>query len=152
MQNILFCFLVLFTHTSLRPGESVATLTCKSVSGKTLLNAEIPGCAYIEKAEFSIDGSKLLFVNGDNSSIIFDPSNKVFTMELGIKTQNTADKFLKFWAIPSSFKKTKNEKRPGSQFHEIYEFHAKVYATEPRTGFERNTKTIELICTLDYQL
>lgn len=62
------------------------------------------------------------------------------------------DKFLRLWAVPSSFKVISTQKGPGSQFHNVYEFHAKLESTDPRKGKELNTPTIELICTLDYEL
>ena len=89
----------------------------------------------------------------DRSNIIFDPDNKVFTVFLESKSDDPKSrKFLKFWALPSFFKKVKTEKGPGTEFHDTYEFRAKLYATEPRKTNEPNTKTIELICTLDYEL
>jgi len=139
--------------TSFGPGEPVATLTCKSESGRTTFTATLPGCSYLEKAELIIDKSKLQFVFTDRSNIIFDPGNNVLTIVLESKSDEPKEyKFLKFWALPSSFKKVKSEKGSGSEFHDTYEFRAKLYATEPRKVSEPNTKTIELICTLDYEL
>jgi hypothetical protein len=153
MQRFIIILTIASFLTSFRPGEPVATLTCKSLSGKTTFSAILPSCTYLEKAELIIDKSKLQFEAMDHSNIIFDPENKVFTVFLESKSDDPkAYKFLKFWALPSSFKKIKSEKGSGSQFHDIYEFHAKLYATEPRKTSKPNTKTIELICTLDYEL
>lgn len=113
----------------------------------------LPNCSYLEKAEFVIDKSKSQFGAMDHSNIIFDPDNKVFTVFLQSKSEDPKEyKFLKFWELPSSFKKTKSKKGTGSEFHDTYEFSAKLYATEPRNISQPNTKTIELICTLDYGL
>jgi hypothetical protein len=143
----------MIVFTSFRFGEPVAILNCKSQSGRTIFTAELPSCSYLEKAELSIDGSKLIFSMQDRGNIVFDPENKVFTVFLQSKLDEPKDyKFLKFWAIPSTFKKVKSEKGFGSQFHDAYEFHGRLYATEPRSSQELNTKTIELICTLEYQL
>ena len=134
----LFTGLVIFIIlVSFKPGEPVATLTCKSESGRTTFTAELPSCLYLEKGELTIDASKLTFSNEDRSNIIFDPGNKVFTIFLESKSDDPkTHKFLKFWALPSSFKKVKSEKGFGTQFHDTYEFHANLYATEPRKGFD----------------
>ena len=153
MLKLITTAIITILLSSFRPGEPTATLTCKSTSGRTTFSAELPSCSYLGTAEFSIDGSKLTFSSDDKSHVIFDPEDKVLTIYLESKTDDPKEhKFLKFWALPSSFKKVKNDKGPGSQFHDVYEFHAKLYATEPRRTKELNTKTIELICTLDYEL
>jgi len=151
----IFCIILIVAGllTSFRPGEPVATLTCKSESGRTTFTAELPSCSYLDKAELNIDGFKLTFSSQDRSNIIFDPDNKVFTVFLESKSDDPkSHKFLKFWALPSFFKKIKTEKGPGTELHDTYEFRSKLYATEPRKTSEPNTKTIELICTLDYEL
>ncbi len=89
----------------------------------------------------------------DDSKVIFDTDNKVLTIAQESSPNDPRhSKFLKFRRIPSTFKLTKHETGGGSQFHDVYEFRAKIYATEPRRGFDPNTKVIELICTLDYEL
>jgi len=153
MKASLIALLIIIFLSSYKPGEPVATLTCKSETGRTLFSAELPSCSYLEKAELTIDGSKLGFTNQDKANIIFDPENKVFTIYLESHSSDSKTyKFLKFWALPSSFKKISSEKSSGSQFHDIYEFHARLYGTEPRKISEPNTKVIELICTLNYEL
>jgi len=153
MRIFLSSFLVGVLLTSFKPGEPIATLTCKSISGRTTFTATLPSCSYLEKAQLSIDGSKLSFSADDNSKIIFDPDNQVLTIYLESNSHDPKNyKFLKFWALPSSFKKTKTQKGSGSEFHDTYEFKAKMYATEPRQVKEPNTKTIELECTLDFEL
>ncbi len=154
MRRFILTFLTASLFMSFRSGEPVATLSCKSASGKTTFTAEMPSCLYLQDAELNIDGSKLTFSVDDKSNIIFDPDNKVFTLSLESQSDNPKDyKFLKFWAIPSSFKKIRNEKGPlGLNYHYTYEFHAKLNATEPQAGKELNRQTIELVCTLDYEL
>jgi hypothetical protein len=150
----LFAFLITCLTSFKNLGEPIAELKCKSVSGRTYFKAIIPDASYIESAELSIDGTKLSFGQECVSHIIFEPENKVFTMYLESKTNEPSrHKFLKFWAIPSSFKLIKSQKGDGTQFHDTYEFRAKFYATEPRKEEKSpNTKTIELSCVLDYQL
>jgi hypothetical protein len=153
MRTLLIIASLLTVFASFKPGESVATLTCKSQSGRTIFTATLPSCSYLEKAELTIDESKLIFSAEDRSTIIFDPENKVFTVFLQSKSSEPAAyKFLKFWALPDMFKKIKSIKGSGSEFHDTYEFHAKMYATEPRKLNEPNIKTIELICTLEHEL
>lgn len=148
-MKILFSILTLVLFSSFKFGEPVATLNCKSVSGRTFFKAEIPSGSYLDNAEFIVDNAKLDFSMQDNNAIIFDPDNKVLTVYLESKDSK---KFLRFWAIPSSFKKVSSEKGPGTEFHDVYEFHAKIEASDPRNGKQPNTPRIELVCTLDYEL
>ena len=151
IQKTMFSLIILATLTSLKPGEPTAILTCKSESGRTLFRAELPSCSYLGTAEFSIDDSKYFFTQDDLSAIIFDSSNKVFTIYLESK-DSKKNNFIRFWALPNTFEKVKSVKGDGSQLHDVYEFKAKIYGREPRKGFEYNTKEIELNCTLDYEL
>jgi hypothetical protein len=138
---------------SFKPGEPVATLSCKSTTGRTSFSGTFPFCSYLETAELRIDEASLKFdLSEDEGFIIFEPDHKVFTIYLSSGSKSKSHRFLKFWAVPSSFKKTKSQKGPGSQFHDAYEFRAYLYATEPRKTAEINTKIIELNCTLDYEL
>jgi hypothetical protein len=153
MLKPLLFFITLLSIISFKPGEPTATLTCKSESGRTTFTAELNSCSYLGSAEFSIDGVKYSFSVEDICGVIFDPENKVFTIHLETgKADAKQHRFLHCWAIPNTFKKTKSEKGAGSQFHDVYEFRCKIYGTEPRKGFENNTKIIELVCTLDYEL
>jgi hypothetical protein len=153
MRSFFITLVVLAFLTSFRPGEPAATLTCKSESGRTTFTAVLPACSYLVQAELIIDRSKLRFEPMNRCSIVFDPDNQVFTVFLESSSDRLYEhKFLKFWAVPSTFVKTRSEKGTGSEFHNTYEFRAKLYATEPRRVSGPNTKTIELVCTLDYQL
>jgi hypothetical protein len=152
MRSLLYYLFIALVLTSYKQGEPIATLNGKSSSGRTIFTAELPSCSYLEKAELSVDGSKLKFSVSDGCKIIFDPESQVFTVYLESTDEKNGRKFLQFWALPSTFKKTKSERGPGSQFHDTYEFHAKVYATEPRKVKESTTKIIELVCTMDYEL
>jgi hypothetical protein len=153
MRTFLTVSIFLILLTSFNPGEPVATLNCKSQSGRTVFTATLPSCSYLEKAELNVDGSRLVFSIEDRSTIIFDPENKVLTVFLQSKSDQPEEyKFLKFWALPDTFKKIKSFKGFGSQFRDTYKFHAKMYATDPRRLTEPNTKTIELICMMEYEL
>lgn len=149
MTYFLSLYILLTSFVPSKFGEPVATLTCKSASGRTIFTATLPEVEYLEKAELVIDNSKLVFSIEDKGGAIFDPTNRVFTVYL--ESQN-GEKHLRFWVTPSSFKKVFSEKGSGSQFHDIYEFQGMLEATEPRKGKENVTPTIELTCKLDYQL
>jgi hypothetical protein len=153
IQLILASFL-LTLFSSFNFGEPLAILKCKSASGRTSFSAELPSCDYLEKAEFIVDGVKETFdMTHDKAAIVFDPANKVFTIYLeSLDFNPKTHKFLKCWAIPSSFKLISHNAGTGSEFHDVYEFTAKLYGTEPRQGKEFNTPVIELKCTLEYEL
>jgi hypothetical protein len=150
LKCILFGIATFLLFSSFNIGEPVATLTCKSESGRTQFTAELPSASYLENAELNVDGFKLTFGTNDESYIIFDQVNKVLTIYL--ESNDKSGKFLRFWALPASFKTLSNEKGPGTQFHSVYEFKAKLEATDPRKGKEINTPTIDLNCRLDYKL
>ncbi len=105
----------------------------------------------LTKAELTIDGEILSFTEKDNSYIVFDSKNGVFTMYLQTKSQLKKDfpnsKFLKFWAIPKTFKTLIEESTDGK-----YEFKAKMYSTEPRKSKGSPTPEIEMICELEYEI
>ena len=153
MKKIFFFTTIILIFSSFKKGEPVAILKCKSASGRTLFEATVPSGSYIEKAIFSIDGSSITFNFKDRSDIIFDPEDHVFTMYIEKNSDSLAGRnFVKFWAIPKTFKQTVNETGPGSEFHDVYEFRAIIFGTEPRKGYDYNSKEIELFCTLDYEL
>ena len=147
--SIILLFLSSF---NLKYGTREGTLTCKSESGRTLFNAKLEDGTGLESAEFIIDGAKNSFTFKDENYTIFDPTNQVYTICIQEKTegQNRDGKFLKFWAIPSTFKLISTDGQRALP-HEIYEFKAKIFGREPRTGFEYNSKVIELNCTLDLE-
>ncbi|POY34670.1 hypothetical protein C3K47_19165 [Solitalea longa] len=152
MKHILFSFLIFLTLTSFkRPGSATAQLTCKSESGRTLFTADIQDIdGGLERAELSIDGVKLNFHENDNSSIIFDSKTQVFTILLESKPNKdfSKHKFLKFWAIPSTFKTLVETHTQGK-----YQFRAKLYSTEPRKEKkELHTPVIEVECLLQYEI
>ena len=77
-------------------GSATAYLSCKSESGRTMFNAEIQDIdGGIEKAELTIDGVKLNFTEDENSNIVFDSKNGVYTIVIESKSQLKKD-FSKF--------------------------------------------------------
>ena len=142
--------LIVLFFSSFNTGVGKAILSGKSDSGRTIFKAEMEDCRILENAELTIDKAKLTFSAEDNGHIVADLENGVFTMHL--ESGNNGGKFLRLWAIPSSFKNILNEKGSGSQFHKVYEFKVKFYSTEPRKGKGFNTPEIEIYCTLDFQL
>lgn len=153
MKKIIVCLLVIVGLTSFRPvGSATAFLTAKSESGRTVFTAEIKDIDDgLEKAALTIDGVTLNFDDGDNSALIFDAKNGVYTLSIESKSQLQNDfakyKFLKFWAIPKTFKTIIETSEEGK-----YEFKAKLYATEPRKGKDLQTPVIEVNCNLQYKI
>ena len=144
--------LLLFSSFNFKYGTREGTLTCKSESGRSLFNAKLEDGESLESAEFIIDGAKNSFTFKDENHTIFDPANQVYTICIKEKTEGQIreGKFLKFWAIPSTFKLISTGGRR-SLPHEVYTFKAKIVGREPRTGFEYNSKVIELNCTLELE-
>ena len=137
---------------SFRSGVSMATVVAKSASGHTSFSASLYDMESLESAEFIVDGSKYTF-SRDNAEchVIFDPENGIFTMVLKSKDLSKPWRYLKFWAVPTTFKLTLREKGSGTQFHNQYEFKARVSGSDPRPGKD-DTPEIELLCKLDHEL
>lgn len=153
MKKIIIYSLLILTFTSFKSvGSATAYLTCKSESGRTTFKAEIQDIdGGIEKAELTIDGVKLNFTEEDNSNIVFDSKNGVYTITIESKSQLKKDfskfKFLKFWAIPKTFKTILENNEEAK-----YEFKARLFSTEPRKGKDLQTPEIELKCKLEYKI
>ncbi|MDK2773224.1 MAG: hypothetical protein KYX68_13525 [Flavobacterium sp.] len=153
MKKIIVYSLLILTFTSFKSvGSATAYLTCKSESGRTTFTAEIQDIdGGIEKAELTIDGVKLNFTEEDNSNIVFDSKNGVYTITIESKSQLKKDfskfKFLKFWAIPKTFKTILENNEEAK-----YEFKARLFSTEPRKGKDLQTPEIELKCKLEYEI
>jgi len=131
-------------------GSGTALLTCESESGKTKFKAYLQDIiGLLEGAEFSIDNSSINFSNDENVYTIFDPKNGVFTMYIEGNTNSTYQnhKYIQCWAIPSSFTTVKNERS-----HQVYQFNAKIYGTEPRPDKNMHCPEIELNCKLEYKI
>ena len=146
MRKIILYIVIFFGITSFRTvGSSTAYLKCKSESGRTIFNAEIQDIdGGLEKAELIVDGVKLNFDNDDDAKVILDSKNGIYTIFIESKSKS---KFLKFWAIPKTFK-TVIENSSESK----YDFKAKIYSTEPRKGKDLQTPEIELNCSLNYKI
>ncbi len=151
MKKLIFYLILILGLTSFKPiGSATAYLTCKSESGRTSFKAEIQDIdGGIEKAELIIDGVKLKFTEEENSNVIFDSKNGVYTIAIESKPSKDFSnyKFLKFWAIPKSFK-TIIENNEESK----YEFRARLISKEPRKGKGQQTPEIELDCKLEYKI
>jgi hypothetical protein len=151
MKKIIFCSIIIISLTSFKTvGSATAYLTCKSESGRTTFKAEIQDIdGGIEKAELTIDGVKLKFTGEENSNVIFDSRNGVYT--IAIESKPSIDfsnyKFVKFWAIPKSFK-TIIENNEESK----YEFRARLISKDPRKDKGQQTPEIELNCKLEYKI
>ena len=153
MKKIIFYLIVFLGITSFKSvGSATAYLNCKSESGRTLFKAEIQDIdGGLENAELTIDGVKLNFSEDENANVIFDSKNGVYTLFIESKSQLKKDftkyKYLKFWAIPKTFKIITENNSEGK-----YEFKARLYSTEPRKGKGFSTPEIELNCELKYKI
>ncbi|WP_264510571.1 hypothetical protein [Flavobacterium sp. N1719] len=151
MKRILFCLIIIISLTSFKTiGSATAYLICQSESGRTKFKAEIQDIeGGLEKAELTIDGIKLIFTGEENSNVIFDSKNGVYTIAIESKPSKDFSKykFLKFWAIPKTFKTIIENNVEGK-----YEFKAILYSTEPRKGKDLQTPKIELNCKLEYKI
>lgn len=131
-------------------GSGTAILTCESESGRTKFKAYLQDITgLLEGAEFTIDSSTMKFTDNESIYTIFDPNKGVFTIYIEGKTDSIYrhHKYIQFWAIPSTFKTINN-----SRSHQIYEFRAIIYGTEPRPDKEWHCPEIELICKLEYKI
>ena len=153
MKKIIILLIVFLVLTSFKSiGSATAYLNCRSESGRTLFKAEIQDIdGGLEKAELTIDGVKLNFTEDENANVIFDSKNGVYTLFIESKSQLKKDftkyKYLKFWAIPKTFKIITENNSEGK-----YEFKARLYSTEPRKGKGFSTPEIELYCELNYKI
>jgi len=148
MKKTAFYLLIIIGLTSFKKvGSATAYLNCKSESGRTMFKAEIQDIdGHIENAELTIDGVKINFTNDDNSNLIFDSKNGVYAFVIESKP-NKKFKFLKFWAIPKTFKTIIENNTEGK-----YEFKAILYSTEPRKDKDLQTPQIEVNCNLEYKI
>lgn len=150
MKSILTGLILTISTLTSFAGSGTAVLTCESESGRTKFTAYLQDIiGLLEGAEFTIDGSTMKFTNDEDVYTIFDPENGVFTIYIEGNTDETYQnhKYIQFWAIPTTFKTVKGERS-----HQIYEFKAKIYGTEPRPDKEMHCPEIELNCRLEYKI
>lgn len=150
MKKLITGFLLIILTMKAFAGSGTAILTCESESGKTKFIAYLQDIdGIINSAEFTINNSTIEFTSDEKGYTIFDPKNGVFTIYIEGKTNETYQnhKYIQFWAIPSTFKIIKNERS-----HQIYEFKAIIYGTEPRPDKEMHCPEIELNCKLEYKI
>ncbi|TAE16440.1 MAG: hypothetical protein EAY72_04600 [Bacteroidetes bacterium] len=150
MYKFLLFFIFIASTSFSFIGSGTAYLNGKSESGRTIFKAEIQDIeGLVTKASLLVDGVELSFNEDDNSHIIFDSKNGVYTIVIESKQSEKIHdyRFLKFWAIPKTFKTIVE-----SSGESKYEFKAKLYSTEPRKGKDSQTPVIELNCTLAYRI
>ena len=152
MRTLLLVLLFSISVSFKIPGSGTSHLTCKSESGRTLFTAELQDIdGLLEKAELIVDGKKLSFDESDEAHTIFDAESGVFTVY--ITGQSNDDfpngRFVEFWAIPKSFRIISADRS-----YQKYEFKARIEATEPRRGANKNLRIpqVELNCTLTYKI
>ena len=149
MRKTILCLTVIILSSSFKKeGLDIAYLNCKSESGRTIFTAEIQDIdGELENAEVTIDGEKLKFTKGENSNVIFESRNGFYSIviENNSKANSSKPKFLKFWAIPKTFKTVVSN---GQEFK--YTFQAQLFCTDPRKDKNLLTPEIKMNCTLLY--
>ena len=132
------------------PGSGTAFLDCKSESGRTTLHAELQDIVgLLEKAKLTVDSKKLGFTEDDEAYTIFDPQKKVFTVYITGKINKDFPngRFIQLWALPETFKIIS-----GGRENQVYEFKARIEATEPRKNKALRIPQVELYCKLTYSI
>lgn len=126
---------------SFRPGEPVATLTCKDKKGVVVFEATIPSAKYLETATLMQNGKSIKYDLEDKSKIVFEPAQKRFFIQIDSAT----DKEVQLSADSKSFKLIKSEKGPGTQFQKIYSFQGSLKTIS-------SSQPVSLDCKLEYEL
>lgn len=152
LRLIIAALLALFVQTAWA-GSGTAKLTCRSASGRTLFVAYLQDIrSTFEGAELSIEGHVLSFpaeTTPDESGIVWDPENSVFTLTF-LHSTSDGPIWFNFWAIPSTFKVISGDR--GSSSGARYEFEGIIEAKEPRPDKALITPKIRMTCTLEYKI
>ncbi|MGQ0827108.1 MAG: hypothetical protein ACT4ON_01810 [Bacteroidota bacterium] len=141
---------IILLNLSFYSGSNTAVLTCKSNSGKTTFVAYIQDItSTFEGATFTMDKSSIEFDSNENGYVVLDSKSGVFTLFVdGRKTFDYPNgKFIRFWAIPSTFKIITEE-----HGHKVYEFKAKLNGTDPRPNKTPDSPVVELNCKLEWKI
>ena len=137
-------FLILLSailFTSFKPGDPVATLTCKSSSGSIVFRAILPSAQHLEVASYNQGGKVTTYSLTDKTQIVFDPEKKTFTIEI----TSDANGQVQLTAVPATFKLVKNEKGNGTGSLKVYNFQGKF-----STSLSKQKMTLN--CVLEYEL
>lgn len=147
MKKYLIGLAIIFLSLNIFAGSNTAKLTCKSASGKTIFIAYLQDITGgITGGEFTIEGESFDLSHTEDKTI-FSPKDGVFTIFINIKDDESySGDAIQFWAIPSTFKITKDE----NWSHE-YKFQAYIQGSDPREGKNYSPK-IKLSCTLEYSI
>jgi len=150
MKSLILIALINLFASFKVPGSGTAFLDCKSESGRTTLHAELQNImGLLEKAELIVDSKKLGFTEDDEAYTIFDPQKKVFTVYITGKINKDFPngRFIQLWALPETFKIIN-----GDRENQVYEFKARIEATEPRKNKALRIPQVELNCKLTYSI
>lgn len=124
-------------------GSNVGYLICKSPSGRTFFSAELQDLYTFISAKYTIDQESENYGNDLCASVVFNGKMKVFTLTL---KEKDGDRWINFYAIPSSFKTIKQ-----SNGKQLYKFQAVIQGTDPRKD-KYNSPEIILDCELMYSI
>ncbi|WP_372655763.1 hypothetical protein [Halobacteriovorax sp.] len=149
----LITLLALSISISAHAGSANATFTCESASGRTALNASVPGDHAEHNVEFTIDEKTIDWYSEVNQTTYsMDENSKVYVLgKLEDKnyhfiiTNTEGYKTLTFSAIPSSIKVTQTE------YGEKGSLKAVIIGNDPRS-FTDQTPEITVDCSYSYEI
>jgi hypothetical protein len=127
--------------SSFKPGEPVATLTCKDKKGVVVFEAVIPSGRYLETATLKHRSNTISYAVEDKADILFKPEQKRFSILLDSGTS----KQVQITAENKTFKLLKSKKGPGTQFLKVYSFTGRLTTSS-------TAQVVSLDCRLEYEL
>ena len=149
----LITLLTILSSISAYAGSANALISCKSDSGRTQLNASVPGDHAEHNVKFSIDGISLDWYSEVNQRTYQTEENSTAHVLGSLKDKNyhfiivntDGYKTLTFSAIPSSVKLKQTE------YGETATLKAIVYGNDPRENEELSPK-ITVNCDYSYEI
>jgi sugar lactone lactonase YvrE len=113
---------------------------------KTLWRYEVQPDGTLKNGKVFFDWN---LTEDDEAYTIFDPQKKVFTVYITGKINEDFPngRFIQLWALPETFKIINGDRQ-----NQVYEFKARMEATEPRKNKGLRIPQIELYCKLKYSI
>ena len=152
MKKIIIALIILGSQTSWAGGAS-AQFSCKSDSGRTTLEASVPGDFVEHSVDFNIDGEEVNWFSGINQSTYEVEENSSLLVLGSLQEKNyhfialnsDGQKVFTFSAIPSSIK------LEATSNGELGSLKARITGVDPRGG-ELQSPVIVVNCTYGYEI
>lgn len=156
-KAILSSFCALLVAPSAFAGATNIQLSCVSDSGRTKLEASVPGDFAEHDVAFSIDGKSVRYFDTVNQTTGQSESNSAIVMDGTMRARNfkfavfvdEGNKFdaqvLKFEALPNTIKLSRNSNGERGSLR------AQVQGRDPRNTAEES-KLIEVKCSYVYEI